>query len=415
MRSWGFDTQAVHATQRMPSAGTPTAPPLYDSAAFAYESAEELEQVFAGRRPGHVYSRISNPTVATFEARVSALEGGRGAVALASGMAAVTAAISALARSGDSVVFGRSLFGGTLLLATKVLPRLGIHARFVDLEDTDALSAALDATSRAVFMESIGNPKLDVPRIDAICAAAGERGVPVIVDNTLATPVLLKPKEHGASLVVHSTTKYINGNGTAVGGAVVDTGVYDWSKHPDPDLAGATKGAGGFGFLVHLRRQIVQNVGSFMAPIVAWTQLQGITTLGLRVTRQSENALALAQYLHQHHEVESVNYPGLHSSPWHENAVAMLDGGFGGLLTVRLGSKDRAYACLNALSLVSQLANLGDAKTLAIHPASTIYRDCSNDERRDAGVEDDLIRISVGIETIEDILEDFARALGGLS
>lgn len=415
MSSWGFDTQAVHTTQSMPASGRPTAQPLYDSAAFAYETAEELEQVFAGRRPGHVYSRISNPTVAAFEARIAALEEGRGAVALASGMAAVTAAVTALARSGDSVVFSRSLFGGTLLLARKVLPRYGVDSRFVDLENEEVLSASIDGTTRALFVESIGNPKLDVPRLDAVCSVASERGIPVIVDNTLATPVLLKPRAHGAALVVHSTTKYINGNGTSVGGAVVDTGVFDWSRHPDGDLVATTERAGGFGFLVHLRRRIVQNIGSFMAPIVAWTQLQGVPTLGLRVRRQCENALALARFLDRHRAVEAVHYPGLPSSRWYEAAAALLDGGFGGLLTLRLGSRDRAYTCLNALTLVSQLANLGDAKTLAIHPASTIYRDCSEEERRDAGVHDDLIRVSVGIETIEDIIQDFAQALGGLT
>lgn len=415
MESWGFDTQAIHASQPLPSGGRPTAPPLYDSAAFAYDSAEELEQVFAGRRPGYVYSRISNPTVAEFEARLAALEDGRGAVAVASGMAAVTAALTALAKSGDSVIISKSLFGGTLLLATTILPRHGIVVRSVDMEDPDAVAAAIDETTRAVFLESIGNPKLDVLPIREICAAATDRGVPTIVDNTLATPVLLRPKNHGAALVVHSTTKFINGSGTAVGGVVVDTGVFDWSRHLDADLAATVKRAGPFGFLVHLRRRIVQNVGSFMAPIVAWTQLQGVATLGLRVARHCENAVALARFLESRREVVAVNYPGLESSPWHGRAERTLSGGFGGLLTFRLGSQAAAFEVLNRLSLVSQLANLGDAKTLAIHPYSTIYHECSDEERSAAGVTEDLVRVSVGIETGSDIITDFSQALGGIS
>jgi O-acetylhomoserine (thiol)-lyase len=411
MSGWGFDTRAVHASSAVPASGRASSTPLYDSAAFAYDTAEELEDVFAGRKPGYVYSRIANPTVAELESRLAALEGGRGAVALASGMAAVTAAIVALARSGDSIVFSRSLFGGTLLFAGQVLARMGIDARFADMDNLDTVAEATDETTRGIFVESIGNPKLDVIDVADVCAFAESKGVPVVVDNTLATPLLQQPGSLGAAIVVHSTTKFVTGNGTAIGGAIVDTGRYDWRCHSDPDLASSVTEAGQLGFLVHARRRIVQNVGSAMAPITAWTQLQGLPTLGLRVRRHCDNALALARYLEGNPAVREVGYPGLVSSPWHHIAKRTLDGGFGGLLTIRLGSKDRAFRLLGALELTTQLANLGDVKTLAIHPGSTIYRNCTPGERADAGVTDDLVRVSVGIETPDDIIEDFSQAL----
>ncbi len=412
MADWGFETKAIHAGRELAREWGATNVPLHQSAAFAQPGAEELEEVFAGRRPGYLYSRIANPTVGVFEQRMTALEGGVGALAAASGMAAIATIGFALTRNGDRIVAGSSLFAGTIALFDRVFGRYGVETVTVDPSDTRAVRAAINDRARFVFVETIGNPRLDVPDIKALAAVAAEKQVPLVVDGTLATPCLFAAREHGAAIVVHSSTKYITGNGSAVGGVFVDLGTFDWSGHPDPDLREASSRFGSqVAFLAVARRHVQQNTGSSQSPMNAWLHAAGLETLALRMERHCSNALALARALSGHAGVEAVGYPGLETSPWHAIARHQFGGRYGGLLTLRLGSRERCFKACRALRLARNAANLGDARTLVIHPASTIYRDTDEKARLAAGVTDDLLRVSVGIETTADILADFDQAL----
>ena len=386
---------AIPAGRELSQEWGPTNVPLHLSAAFAHPGAEELEEVFAGRRFGFLYSRITNPTVAVFEQRMAALEGGVGALAAASGMAAIATVGFALTRQGDRIV-----------------GRYGVETRYVSPTDLDAVRAALDDRTRLIFVETIGNPKVDVPDLRALAGVAAERGVPLVVDGTLSTPYLLRAREHGAAIVVHSSTKYITGNGSAVGGVLVDLGTFDWSRHQDPEIREAARKVGPqLAFLATARKAVQQNTGSMQSPMSAWLHAAGLETLALRMERHCSNALALALALHGTRGVEAVSYPGLESSPWHATALRQFGGRYGALLTVRLGSRERCFKASGALRLARSAANLGDARTLVIHPASTIYRDSDERARLAAGVHEDLLRVSVGIETPADILADFDQAI----
>ncbi len=415
MQDWRFETRAIHSGFEPAEHGGATSVPIYQTAAFAYETAQELAEVFEGRSYGHVYSRISNPTVAAFERRMAALEGGIGAVATASGMAAITTVLLALCGPGEEVVSSPGLFGGTLTLLNRLFRRYGVHTRYVDPLDLPALEAALSERTRLVFVESLGNPGLDVPDLGRIAALASRRRVPVVVDSTLTTPYLSPAREHGASLVVHSSTKYISGSGNSIGGVLVDTGLFDWSAVQNPELQVAAGRVGAeMAFLSLARRLVVQHTGSILSPFNAYLHCLGLETLALRMERHCSNALALAEFLQSHPGVEAVRYPGLKGDRGFEAATRQLGGRYGALLTARLGSRERCFRLIDRLRLASNLANLGDAKTLVIHPASTIYHDCTREEMVRAGVSDDLIRISVGIENPQDIIEDFRQALDGL-
>ncbi len=412
MTDWGFETKAIHVGAEISKEWGATQTPLYQSAAFAHPGLEELEEVFAGRRGGYLYSRIGNPTVSVFEQRMAALEGGVGALAAASGMAAIATVAFALTRQGDRIVASSSLFGGTLGLFDRVFGRFGVETRYVSPTDLDAVRAAISGRTRLLFVETIGNPKVDVPDVKALAAIASERGVPLVVDGTLSTPYLFRAREHGAAIVVHSATKYITGNGSAVGGVLVDLGTFDWSTHPDPDLRDASRRVGrDLAFLSTARRVVQQNVGSSQSPMNAWLHASGLETLALRMERHCSNALALARALAAHRGVEAVGYPGLDDSPWHAAAQRQFGGRYGALLTVRLGSRERCFRASRALRLARITPNLGDARTLVIHPASTIYRDADEKARLAAGAPDDLLRVSVGIETPADIVADFEQAI----
>jgi len=388
-----------------------TAIPVFQSSAFAYESAEQLEAVFAGRAPGYVYSRINNPTLDHFERRMTALEGGLASVACASGMAAISTTALALAGAGDEIISGNSIFGGTYSLFAHTLPRYGITTRFVETTDVAAYRDAITDRTRLIFVETIGNPKLDVPDIEAIAAVAREHGIVLVVDSTVTTPVLCQPKTLGADIVIHSTSKYINGHGNAIGGTIVDCGTFDWANPRYTHLKEFYDRVRQFAFVASLRNRVHRDLGGCFAPFNAFLMSIGIESLAVRMERHCANALRVAEFLAHHGRVGEVSYPGLSRHADHSVAKRQFGDAYGALLTIRLGTKERCFGFINALKHAQNLANLGDAKTLVIHPASTFCREASSDERRAMGVTDDLVRISIGIEHVDDICEDIEQAL----
>lgn len=409
-----FETRAIHSGFYPADHMGSTIVPIYQTASFAYDTGEELADIFDGKSFGYLYSRIANPTVTAFEQRIAALEEGAGAVAVSSGMAAISAIIFALTEQGDRIIANESLFGGTLLLFNNVLSKYGIDVQYLNLNDADTLNEKISKNTKLIFTETIGNPKLDVPNLLKLGETAKRLGIPLVIDSTLTTPYLLKAKDVGAALVVHSTTKYISGNGSTIGGIVVDTGIYDWSKHASSELKELSSQYGSENaFLYLLRRNIVQNTGSYCSPFNAFLQLLGVETLALRMQKHCSNALQLAEHLAGDSRIVSVNYPGLKSSPYHRTAKSQFGDRFGGLLTLRFGLKEKCFRFIDSLKLAKNLANLGDAKTLVIHPGSTIYHDCNDKEKTAAGVYDDMVRVSVGIESIKDIVDDFDRAIQG--
>ena len=435
----GLGTRAVHAAQESADPTTRSrAVPIYATTSYVFDSPDHAAALFGLREFGNIYTRIMNPTTDVLERRVAALEGGVAAVATASGQSAQTLALLNLARAGESIVAATSLYGGTHALLAHTLPRLGITTRFVALaEGPEAFARAIDDTTRAVYVETIGNPRLDVPDLRALADVAHAAGVPLVVDNTFATPILSRPIEHGADVVLHSATKWIGGHGTAIGGVVVDGGTFDWTASPrfrafyqEPEAAyhglvfGDAFGAVDLGagpvnaaFALRLRVLLLRDVGAALSPFNAFLLLQGLETLHLRVPRHADNALAVARFLEQHPHVAWVRYPGLASHPSHAVARRVLDGGFGGVLTfgVRPGAdgdaERAARATIAELSLFSLVANVGDAKSLVIHPWSTTHEQLGDAERQAAGVTPDLIRLSVGIEDVADLLADLDQAL----
>ena len=425
----GLGTRAVHAAQEQPDPATNArAVPIYATTSYVFDNAEHAADLFALRKFGNIYTRIMNPTTDVFERRVAALEGGVAAVATASGQAAQTLAILNLAQAGDSIIASNALYGGTVALFAHTLPRLGITVRFVDIHDLDAVRGAVDATTRAVYVETLGNPKLDVPDFRALADLAHAEGLPLVVDNTFATPILSRPIEHGADIVLHSATKWIGGHGTSIGGIVVDGGTFDWGSAPrfkalyqDPDAAyHGLKFAESFGdlgganvaYAIRLRVTLLRDIGAALSPFNAFLFLQGLETLHLRMERHSENALRVARFLADHALVTWVSYPGLPNHPTHARAKRYLSGGFGGVLTFGVrGGAEAAQRVASATKLFSLLANVGDAKSLIIHPASTTHEQLSDAERASAGVTADLVRLSVGIEDVEDLLRDLDQAL----
>jgi O-acetylhomoserine (thiol)-lyase len=417
-------TLAVHAAQEEADPATGSrAVPIYATTSYVFRDPEHAANLFGLREFGNIYTRIMNPTSDAFERRIAALEGGVAAVATASGQAAQTLALLNLAQAGDSIVASSALYGGTFTLLKYTLGRLGITTRFVDAGDFDAVAAAIDGTTRAVYVETIGNPKLEVPDLRRLAEIAHAAGVPLVVDNTFATPFLCRPIEHGADIVVHSATKWIGGHGTAIGGVVVDGGTFDWSASerfrafyvdPEPAYHGLSfwNAFGRLAFAVRLRTVLLRDVGAALSPFNSFLFLQGLETLHLRIRRHADNALALARFLDAHPAVAWVSYPGLPSHPSHATARRYLQGGFGGVLTFGVrGGEAAARRVIEAVRLFSFVANVGDAKSLIIHPWSTTHEQLTEAERLAAGVTPDLIRLSVGIEDEEDLIRDLDRAL----
>jgi O-acetylhomoserine (thiol)-lyase len=417
-----FATLAVHAGQAVDPATHARAVPIYQTTSYLFDDADHAARLFALEEFGNIYSRIMNPTVDVFEKRVAALEGGVAALALASGQAAETLALVTLAKAGDEVVSTTSLYGGTYNLYHHTLPRLGITVKFADAADYDGLRRLITPRTRALFAETIGNPKLDILDIAKLAAIAHDNCLPLIVDNTSASPALCRPIAHGADLVINSATKFLGGHGTSIGGVLVDAGKFDWAKsgrfreftEPDPSYHGVryTEKFGPLAFIIKARVQGLRDTGACMSPFNAFLILQGIETLHLRMQRHSENALAVAQHLQRHPQVEWVNYPGLETSPYYPLTRKYLPDGAGALLTFGIRSGFNAgKRFINAVKLFSLLANIGDAKSLVIHPASTTHQQLTEQEQRSTGVTPELVRLSVGIEDVRDIVADLDQAL----
>jgi O-acetylhomoserine (thiol)-lyase len=416
------ETLALHAGQKPDPTTKARAVPIYATTSYVFDDAAHAQRLFGLQEFGNIYTRIMNPTTDVFEQRVAAIEGGVAALGLSSGQAAETLSILNLARSGDNIVSSGSLYGGTYNLFTHTLPKVGITTRYVDGSDPSAFGRAIDERTKAVFLELIGNPRLDVHDLASIADVAHARGVPVIVDNTFA-PILAQPIKHGADIVIHSATKWIGGHGTAIGGVVVDGGTFDWAAserfgqdfvEPDPSYHGIsyTKAFGNLAFILKLRVQGLRDIGAALSPFNAFLFLQGLETLPLRIARHSENALAIAKWLETRPEVTWVSYPGLESHPSHKQAKRYLSGGFGGIVTFGVkGGVEAGRRLIDSVRVFSLLANVGDAKSLIIHPASTTHSQLEPEEQVLTGVTDDLVRLSVGLEHVDDLIADLEQAL----
>jgi len=408
-----FDSLLVHGGLEAGPAGA-TSVPIVQSSAFAYASAEELEDVFRGRAVGQVYTRLGNPTTESLERRLAMLEGGGAAIVTASGMAAITTAVLTILRAGDEILSSSSLFGGTFSLFRDTLSNYGITARFVDPLDLDGFRNAINERTRLLFVETIGNPKLDVPDVPALAQIAHEAGLPIMVDSTVSTPYLANGAQLEADILAYSTSKYVNGTGTTIGGVIIDRGVFDWNNPKFPHFEQFHKKYRAYAFTARARKLVHKDVGACAAPFNSYLLTEGIQTLALRMERHCSSALELARFLDDHPKVSWVSYPGLKDSPHNLVATKLYGGRFGGLLTFGTGSKSSAFKVINGLKLAKNLANIGDAKTLVIHPASTICADYNLEEKGLMGVTEDLVRVSVGIEDCRDIIEDFKQALDAL-
>ena len=422
-----FDTIAVHGGAAPDPTTGSRAVPIYQTVAYNFKDTDHAADLFGLRAFGNIYSRIMNPTNDVLEQRIAALEGGSAALAVSSGHAAEVLALLNVAGTGDNIVSSTSLYGGTWNIFLHTFRRLGIEVRFVETTDNDGFAAASDDRTRAWFAETIGNPRLDVPDIAGLASAGREIGIPLFVDNTFGTPYLCRPIEHGAAVVIESLTKWLGGHGTSIGGILVDGGNFDWGNgrfpfftEPDEsyhglkfwDTFGDFPGLGNVAFAIRARVNLLRDLGSALSPFNAQQFLLGVETLSLRVQRHSDNALAVARYLENHPKVEWVAYPGLESHPTHENAKKYLENGFGGVVVFGVeGGLAAGKTLIEGVELFSHLANVGDAKSLIIHPASTTHSQLSADELVKAGIGEDFIRLSIGIESIEDILADLEQAL----
>ena len=412
-KSLRFDSLLIHGGLEPGPAGA-TSVPIVQSSSFAYGSAEGLEDVFRGRAVGQVYTRLGNPTTEALERRLALLEGGGAAIVTASGMAAITTAVLTILRAGDEILSSSSLFGGTFSLFRDTLSNYGITARFVDPLDLDGFRKAVNERTRLLFVETIGNPKLDVPDVPALARIAHDAGIPIMVDSTVSTPYLASGAQLGADILAYSTSKYINGTGTTIGGAIIDRGVFDWNNPKFPHFEQFHKKYRAFAFTARARKLVHKDIGACAAPFNSFLLTEGIQTLALRMDRHCASALTLARFLKEHPKVSWVCYPGLEDSPQHAVATRLYGGRYGGLLTFGTGDKASAFKVINGFKLAKNLANIGDAKTLVIHPASTICADYNVEEKVLMGVTEDLIRVSVGIEDCRDIVEDFKQALDAI-
>jgi O-acetylhomoserine (thiol)-lyase len=422
-----LDTLALHAGQENsdPTTGA-RAVPIYQTTSYVFKNAEHAANLFALKELGNIYTRMMNPTNDVFEKRVAALEGGTGALAVASGQAAETLAILAITRVGDEIVSANNLYGGTYQLFHYTFPKLGRNAKFVDSKNPHEFEKAITERTRAIYAETIGNPKLDVPDFEVIAQIAHEAGIPFVVDNTVGIG-LTKPIDHGADIIVTSATKYIGGHGTSIGGVIVDSGKFDWDNgkfpeftEPDPSYHGIKywetfgnfPSLGNVAFIFKTRAQLLRDLGPALSPFNAFLFLQGLETLPLRQRKHSENALAIAEFLKEHPLVKWVNYPGLKEHPSHKLAVKYLNGYYGGLVGFGInGGLEAGKRFIESVKLLSHLANIGDAKSLVIHPASTTHQQLTREEQAETGVTEDYIRLSIGLEDVEDIKLDIDQAL----
>jgi O-acetylhomoserine (thiol)-lyase len=421
-----FSTLALHAGQTPDPTTGARAVPIYQTTSYVFKSTDHAANLFALKEFGNIYTRIMNPTTDVFEQRIAAIEGGSGALALASGQAATTLAMLAITQVGDEIVSANNLYGGTYQLFHYTFPKLGRTVKFVDSRSPEAFRKAITPKTRAIFAETIGNPKLDVPDFDALAKIAHDAGVPLVVDNTIGVG-LVRPIEHGTDIIVGSATKYVGGHGTSIGGFIVDSGKFKWNNgkfpeftEPDPsyhglkfwDVFGNFPGLGNVAFIIKVRVQLLRDIGAALSPFNAFLFLQGLETLPLRQRQHSENALEVARWLKKHPLVTWVTYPGLPDDPNHKLAAKYLKRGFGGILGFGIkGGLEAGKKFINSVKLFSHLANIGDAKSLVIHPASTTHQQLTAAEQAETGVTADYVRLSIGIEDVEDIKADIDRAL----
>lgn len=421
-RTLQFDTLQVHAGQEPDPATGSRAVPIYQTTSYVFNNAEHAANLFALKEFGNIYTRLMNPTSDVFEKRVAALEGGVGALAVASGSSAITYAILNLAGAGDEIVSASTLYGGTYNLFSYTLPKLGIQTTFVDPDDPENFRKAINEKTKAVYIETIGNPGINVIDIQAVADIAHENKIPLIIDNTFGTPYLIRPIEHGADIVVHSATKFIGGHGTSLGGIIVDSGKFDWKAsgkfpgitEPDPSYHGVVyaDAVGPLAYIIKARVQLLRDTGAAVSPFHSFLFIQGLETLSLRVRQHVANAQKIAAFLEQHPAVESVNYPGLASNKYYELAQKYLPRGAGSIFTFEIkGGKEAGIRFIDSLEIFSLLANVADAKSLVIHPASTTHSQLSEEEQRSAGVTPGQIRLSIGIEDADDLIYDLDQAL----
>ena len=420
MSTQKFATKALHAGHDVQANGGTRAVPIYQSTAYVFNNSDHAANLFALAEPGNIYTRINNPTNAVLEERLAALEGGIAAVVTASGTSAISTTLLTLLKAGDHIVASSSLYGGTYNLLSVTLPRHGVTTTFVDPSDPENFAKAAQENTRAFFIESLGNPKLDVLDIEAISKESKAHKVPLIVDNTVATPYLLNPIEYGANIVIHSLTKYINGNGTALGGVIIDAGTFDWTNGKFPEFTEPSAGYHGLvysealeaaAFIAKVRIEGLRDYGGALSPFNSWQIIQGLETLELRIKKHSQNALELAKWLQEQPEVKWVNYPGLESSKYNDLAKKYLPNGQSGIVTFGVdGGYESAKHIADTTKIFSLLANIGDTKSLIIHPASTTHQQLNDEAQESTGVTKDLIRLSVGIEDIEDLKSDLKEA-----
>ncbi|GAB4340737.1 MAG: PLP-dependent transferase [Desulfobulbaceae bacterium] len=407
----GFSTRAIHGGLRADRYGG-LRTPVYDTVAFEQATSRGLQLAFEGKSPAHVYTRISNPTVQDFELKIRGLTGAAGVVATSSGMAAISTTLLALAGTGTNIVTCRRLFGNTYSLLTRTLAAWGLEVRFIESADPDSVDTAIDPSTRAVYLETMTNPQLEVADFRKISAVTREKNVPLVVDNTLLTPYLFNTRDAGIDIELLSSTKYISGGATSMGGVIIDNGTFDWRR--SPRLAGLARQAGPMAFIAALRREVFRNTGGCMSPHNAYLQSLGLETMALRIDRSCANAMALADFLAGQAKVVSVHYPGLPGSPSHEAAVRQLKGGFGSILTFDLADREACFAFADALEVIRRATNVNDNKTLIVHPASTIFAEYDEEEKHRMGVRPTMLRLSVGIEDREDLVADLERGLHAL-
>lgn len=423
--NWNKETLAIHGGQEPDPVTGSTAVPIHQTTSFTFKSTEHAQNLFALAEEGNIYSRIMNPTNDVFEKRIALLEGGVGALGVGSGQAAITLSILNIAESGSEIIASTNLYGGTYNLFAVTFIKLGIKVNFVNPDDPENFKAAINENTKLIFAETIGNPRIDVLDIEAVSNIAHENGIPLIVDNTFATPHLLQPIKHGADIVVHSATKFIGGHGTSIGGVIVDSGQFNWDNgkfpglvEPDPSYHGVSyaRDVGAAAYITKARVQLLRDLGPALSPYNAHQFLLGLETLHLRVERHSENAQKVAEFLEAHDKVSWVNYPGLESNPYHELSNKYLPKGQGAILTFGVkGDVDSIANFVESLQLFSHLANVGDSKSLVIHPASTTHQQLSDEDQIASGVTKDLVRLSIGTESVDDIINDLEKALNQVS
>ncbi|OHQ81704.1 MULTISPECIES: O-acetylhomoserine aminocarboxypropyltransferase/cysteine synthase family protein [Staphylococcus] len=419
--NWKFETQTIHAGQVIDEFSKSRAVPIYQTSSYVFDDTQHAQDLFSLAKPGNIYTRIMNPTQNVFEARITQLEGGVGALATSSGQAAITLALLNIVETGSEIVASSNLYGGSYNLLNITFAKLGIKVHFVDPSDPNNFKAAINDKTRAIYAETIGNPAIDVLDIEAVAQIAHDNGLPLVIDNTFASPYLCRPFEHGADIVIHSATKFIGGHGTSIGGIIVDSGKFNWDNgkfpglvEPDPSYHGIsyTNDVGEAAYITKARVQLLRDLGSAVSPYNVHEFLIGLETLHLRMERHSENALKIAQFLDQHPKVTWVNYPGLENNKYHSLAKKYLSKGQGAILTFGVdGSVEDIARFVDKLQLFSLLANVGDSKSLVIHPASTTHQQLTEAEQRQSGVLPEMVRLSIGTENAEDIINDLNDAL----